>query len=556
MERTNGCTGKDYEAADDSEGMSTIEIKDERDGHILYHVSDVPPIPATIVFALQVFLVPSSKPCLTVQFMSCEMSLLNEHFIRTNMTETNPTVNLVCGVLMTVSVFHALVGATGLGGQILRIIGPLTVASSGVVMILKVAEALIKFVIIHLGIAFFTLATLLILTTFMVNVQVPLLYWKRGQGWKTTRSRFLRTYAVLISIGLGWLLCHVLTVTGRLPEDPDDIQFHARTDSKADTVELASWFYFPYPGQFGTPRFSLTLFFGLLVAMISSIIDSLADYNIVTRICQIPRPPAHATNRGLLIEGSCSILSGAFGAGLATSTHISVTGSLAISGVTSRRVFQCAGLLLIFLGVVGKIGAFLVIIPKPVIGGVMLVILGSVVGVLLAELNQYEMKRPRNCMTVGLSILVGYMIPQLIIRNPDRINTGIPELNNVIRAMFGAPLFVAGVVACFLDNTLPGDPGRKPDLQDGEPITSGERALAVQLGTQTDGVGQLWSAVSHSEGKELSTSVFSYNALQVGHQTDGATGGHCHLRKPFQARHFRIKVQSMTPPEFSGFATS
>lgn len=55
---------------------------------------------------------------------------------------------------MTVSVFHALIGATGLGGQILRIIGPLTVASSGVVMILKVVEALVKFVIIHLGIAF------------------------------------------------------------------------------------------------------------------------------------------------------------------------------------------------------------------------------------------------------------------------------------------------------------------------------------------------------------------------------------------------------------------
>lgn len=77
-----------------------------------------------------------------------------------------------------------------------------------------------------------------------------------------------------------------------------------------------------------------------------------------------------------------------------------------------------------FLGVVGKIGAFLVIIPKPVIGGAMLVILGSVVGVLLAELNQYDMKRPRNYMTVGLSILLGFMIPQLIIRNPDRINTG------------------------------------------------------------------------------------------------------------------------------------
>lgn len=48
-------------------------------------------------------------------------------------------------------------------------------------------------------------------------------------------------------------------------------------------------------------------------------------------------------------------------------------------------------------------------------------------------------------------------------RNVDKLTTrcfiylvGNTQLNNVLYAMFGTPLFVAGVLACFLDNTLPG----------------------------------------------------------------------------------------------------
>lgn len=77
-----------------------------------------------------------------------------------------------------------------------------------------------------------------------------------------------------------------------------------------------------------------------------------------------------------------------------------------------------------FVGVVGKVGAFLVTIPKPVIGAVMIVVLASVIGVLLADLNEVDMKRPRNGMTVGLATLLGTMIPKLLMQNQDFVNTG------------------------------------------------------------------------------------------------------------------------------------
>lgn len=54
MDGTNGRTVKKNNDPADWEETPTMEIKDERNSHILYHVTDVPPIPATIVFALQV----------------------------------------------------------------------------------------------------------------------------------------------------------------------------------------------------------------------------------------------------------------------------------------------------------------------------------------------------------------------------------------------------------------------------------------------------------------------------------------------------------------------
>lgn len=47
---------------------------------------------------------------------------------------------------------------------------------------------------------------------------------------------------------IGWLLCFILTETGFFSDDPDVLEYQARTDSKGDVIEMASWFYVPYPG--------------------------------------------------------------------------------------------------------------------------------------------------------------------------------------------------------------------------------------------------------------------------------------------------------------------
>ena len=55
---------------------------------------------------------------------------------------------------------------------------------------------------------------------------------------------------VFMSMVLVWLVCFILTVAGAFPSDPDSIGFGARTDTKHQVLSQASWFRFPYPGEF------------------------------------------------------------------------------------------------------------------------------------------------------------------------------------------------------------------------------------------------------------------------------------------------------------------
>ena len=63
------------------------------------------------------------------------------------------------------------------------------------------------------------------------------------------------------------------------------------------------------------PTFSAAGYMGMLAATLSSIFESVGDYFAAARFSEAPNPPAHAINRGIAIEGVCSIISGVMGAG-------------------------------------------------------------------------------------------------------------------------------------------------------------------------------------------------------------------------------------------------
>lgn len=64
------------------------------------------------------------------------------------------------------------------------------------------------------------------------------------------RDKFIHLFwQSILAMALCWLLSYILTVTGRFPDDPNEIGYLARTDAKVDAITKMDWFYFPYPGN-------------------------------------------------------------------------------------------------------------------------------------------------------------------------------------------------------------------------------------------------------------------------------------------------------------------
>ena len=81
------------------------------------------------------------------------------------------------------------------------------------------------------------------------------------------------------------------------------------------------------------PGFSEATFISCFIATILSILDSISDYYACARVCRVPAPPSHAVNRGILIEGICSFISGTVGCGHATTTSGGNIGAIGITKV-------------------------------------------------------------------------------------------------------------------------------------------------------------------------------------------------------------------------------
>lgn len=77
---------------------------------------------------------------------------------------------------------------------------------------------------------------------------------------------------------------------------------------------------------------------GFLTATLYSITDSIADYHACAKITRVPPPPVNAINRGILVEGCLTMISGLFGAGHGTSTYGVHIGTIGLTKVTEGHI--------------------------------------------------------------------------------------------------------------------------------------------------------------------------------------------------------------------------
>ncbi|XP_051264625.1 solute carrier family 23 member 1-like isoform X2 [Dicentrarchus labrax] len=280
----------------------------------------------------------------------------------------------------------------------------------------------------------------------LVNTSSPVFI----EVWQT------RMRTILLGIVVSWLVCYLLTIYDVLPSDPAQYGHLARTDVKGNVVNEAPWFTFPYPGQWGMPTVSLAGVFGIMAGIICSMAESVGDYHACAKLSGAPPPPKHAISRGIGVEGLGCLLAGAFGTGNGTTSFSENVAALGITKVGSRMVILLSGVIMLLMGMLGKIGAIFATIPTPVLGGMFLIMFGVITAAGISNLQSTDMNSSRNIFVFGFSMFSALVIPNWIMKNPDFFKTGVKEVDQVINILLTTHMFVGGFLGFFLDNTVPG----------------------------------------------------------------------------------------------------
>lgn len=361
------------------------------------------------------------------------------------------------GSLMVAGALHFLLGLTGLLGVVARYVGPVTIVPVMLLFGIYIHTVVVMFSETNWTVAGITAGICIVLGLFLADRKTPLLVWTPSKGFRVEWTYLHQIFALLIALIIGWMISYFMTISGALSDDPKSVEYNARTDARHQVIAQTSWLMFPYPGQFGAPGFSSTALISFLISTIISVLDSLGDYYATARAVRAPPPPSYALNRGAAVEGAMSFLSGCLGCGHATVSYSENIGAIGLSRVASRSVFQVVGAIYVALAVLGKVAAVFVSIPDAVIGGSQIVTFGMLIGVILSYLQVVDLKTSRNVSIIGITLLLGMMLPYWIKKAPPgTINTGYPSIDNAITVCLSNPPFLGGIFAFVLDNLVPG----------------------------------------------------------------------------------------------------
>ncbi|KAL5205330.1 hypothetical protein ABZP36_033539 [Zizania latifolia] len=169
--------------------------------------------------------------------------------------------------------------------------------------------------------------------------------------------------------------------------------------------------------------------------------------------------PPSIISRGIGWQGIGILLDSFFGTANGTSVSVENVGLLALTNIGSHRVVQiCAGFM-IFFAILGKFGALFASIPLPIFAGMYCVFFTYVGACGLSFLQFCNLNSFRTKFIMGFAFFMGLSVSQYFneytaVAGYGPVHTGARWFNDMINVLFSSKLFVAGLVAYFLDNTI------------------------------------------------------------------------------------------------------
>ncbi|MEZ8144117.1 uracil permease [Enterovibrio norvegicus FF-33] len=167
----------------------------------------------------------------------------------------------------------------------------------------------------------------------------------------------------------------------------------------------AAWLAMP---AFTAPAFNINAILFMIPVAIAPAVEHVGDMLAISNVTgkdYLKKPGLHRTMAG---DGVATIAASMFGAPPNT-TYSEVTGAVMLTRAFNPAIMTWAAVTAIILAFVGKLGAVLQTIPVPVMGGIMILLFGSIATVGLNTLikNQVDLHKARNLTIVAVTLVFG-----------------------------------------------------------------------------------------------------------------------------------------------------
>lgn len=258
----------------------------------------------------------------------------------------------------------------------------------------------------------------LAMATFVLVLVVILVQWGKG---------IFSAAAIVIGMMVGYVVALALGW----------INFEAVKN--ADLVAI------PQPLHFGL-AFPISGIIGMSIAYLVTIVESSGNFLALGNATQTEITGKHLRG-GVLCDG----LGSALAAIMSTTPFSSFAqniGVISLTGVASRYVVTVMGVLLVLAGIFPWLGALIVSIPSPVLGGAGLMMFAMIIAAGIQMLDKVERSK-RNGLIIAISIGCGLAVTT----RPELLD----KLPSFFKEVFGSGITVGSILALVLNLVLPED---------------------------------------------------------------------------------------------------
>ncbi len=220
--------------------------------------------------------------------------------------------------------------------------------------------------------------TAILIATIALGTTIVVSLWGKGT---------MRLIPILMGIVIGYLVALVL---GWVDFSP---------------VTNAAWVAVP---SFTMPTWSWPAIIAILPVAIAPAIEHFGDVLAISSVTGKDYLEDPGVDRTMLGDGIATMVAALFG-GPPNTTYSEVTGAVTLTKAFNPAIMTWAAIFAIVLSFIGKLGAFLQTIPAPVMGGILILLFGSIMSVGMNSMirAKTDLLNTRNLIIVAIILVFG-----------------------------------------------------------------------------------------------------------------------------------------------------